>query len=209
MANEAIRLANMEIVLETAVDLFIKNGIQNTTREMIVRASGLSRRSTERYFPTMTDFVVQSAEWMGRQLRQHSQTFALLQEETVTAAQALRVFLEELKELLLREPRLYICFSEFKAYLFRNSENPHEDYRLFSGALGYQSMLQQIFELGELDGTVHAHYSPDSNARYLINTIVSYFTNVVLLFQQEPDSIPPYLNKYINDTWEIYCLKNN
>jgi AcrR family transcriptional regulator len=205
MANEAIRLANMEIVLETAVDLFIKNGIQNTTREMVVRASGLSRRSTERYFPTKTDIVIQAAEWLGRQLRDKSKTAELLQDETVPASQILRSFFNELEALLLEEPRLYICYTEFKAYLYRNSANPIDDYWLFSDALGYRHTLKRIFERGQADGTVHAHYDPDANARYLINTIVSYFSSVVLLFETNPGSMESYLNKYIDDTWNLYC----
>jgi AcrR family transcriptional regulator len=205
MANEEIRLANIEIVLQTTMKLFLEHGIENTTREMIARASGLSRRSTERYFPTKSACVVEVAAWYGKKLREESLSAQLIDDHTHTAAELLKLFLYEMKQILIDDPRIFACYAEFKAYLYRNSEHRDQDYRRFADAVGSRDVLRKIFETGEKDGTVTAHYGPEANASYLINTILSYFSNVVLLYDTQPELLKQFIDNYITDTWKLYC----
>jgi AcrR family transcriptional regulator len=208
MANEEVRIANIETVLKVSASLFIEHGIQNTTREMIARASGLSRRSTERYFPSMTDCVVQAAEYIGKEIYKKFRAVQMLESNQYTADQILEVYLEDMKQLLLEEPRLFACYAEFKAYLYRNSPNSERDYITFGHAIGCRSTLEKIFELGKKDRTVLAHYSPENNASYLVNTIASYFSNVVLVYSRQPEVMKEHVERYTKDTLGIYCHKN-
>jgi AcrR family transcriptional regulator len=208
MANEEVRIANIETVLKVSASLFIEHGIQNTTREMIARASGLSRRSTERYFPSMTDCVVQAAEYIGRELYKKFRSVQMLESNQHTAAQILEVYMEDMKQLLFEEPRLFACYAEFKAYLYRNSKTREKDYVKFCQAIGCRATLEQIFELGQKDHTVSAHYSPQNNASYLVNTIASYFSNVVLVYSALPEQMKEHVDTYTRDTLGIYCQKN-
>jgi AcrR family transcriptional regulator len=205
MANEEIRLANIDTVLKTALHLFIENGINNTTREMLARASGLSRRSTERYFPTKCEFVVQAAVWFANDLYEQMHSVKMLDQEQYTAAELMQSFLEELRDILLNDTRIFACYAEFKAYLYRNSEHRYDDYQRFMEAAGWRRSLQRIFERGLQDGTVTSHHNPEASARYMTNTILSYFSNVVLLYDTKPDLVEQYINTYVNDTLRIYC----
>jgi AcrR family transcriptional regulator len=205
MSNEEIRQANVEVVLQTAITLFIENGLENTSREMIARASGLSRRSTERYFPTKTECIVQAAEWFGRQLYEKSGTRKMLQDPEQLGSDILRAYLEEVKDILLKEPRIFACYAEFKAHLYRNSEHRDVDYRRFAEAVGCRKILQSIFERGQGDHTVYTHTTPELNARYLTNSIMSYFSNVVLLYDTDEELMRQYIDTYIEDTWNQYC----
>lgn len=206
MANEEIRLANMENVLHTAITLMVKYGIQNTTREMIARASGLSRRSTERYFPAKVDWVVQAAEWFGHDLYSRFKTPKLLDEGNMTAREILLVYLSEMRNLLLREPQVFVCYAEFKAFLYRNSEDRYGDYMKFADAVGCRKTLQRIYELGDKDGSIRrGHYSAEAAARYATNTLMSYFTNAVLLYDTQPEVMKQALDDYISDAAMLYC----
>jgi AcrR family transcriptional regulator len=205
MANEEIRQANIELVLQTAITLFIENGIENTTREMIARASGLSRRSTERYFPTKTECVVQAAEWLGRGLYGKSETRKMLKDSSYLGSELLRAYLEEVRDILLHEKRLFACYAEFKAHLYRNSEHRDVDYKRFTDAVGCRKILTAIFERGQQDDSIKSHNDPETNARYLVNSIMSYFSNVVLLYDTQPELMQQYINTYIVDTWTQYC----
>lgn len=207
MANEEIRLANIETVLQTAINLFIENGIENTTREMLARASGVSRRSTERYFPTKTDCVVQASEWFAKSLFRNMKSIKMLDQERYHADEILRMFFEELKQALLKEPRIFICFAEVKSYIYRNCGNRAVDYKNLLEAIGWQRILQRIFEKGEQDGTLKCHFDPEKTARYLANTIVSFFSNLVLLYDQQPEMMEYYAAVYITDTWNLYCTQ--
>jgi AcrR family transcriptional regulator len=208
MANEEIRVANMGNVLRTTIDLFLEYGIQNTTREMIARASGLSRRSTERYFPTKTDFVVQAAEWFGHDLYGRFQSVKMLDSDEYTAIEILRAYLIEFKRLLVNDPRIFVCYAEFKSFLYRNSEDRYNDYMKFADAVGLRRMLQRLLERGAEDGTIVSHYKPDAAARYMSNTITSYFSNVVLLYDTQPELMEQYLDDYINDTLSLYTNRS-
>ena len=55
MSNEKIRQQNIEKVLKQAMKLFVENGIENTSTEMIARASDLTLRSVQNYFHTKND----------------------------------------------------------------------------------------------------------------------------------------------------------
>lgn len=205
MANEEIRQTNIEHVLQTAIELFVEHGIENTTREMIARASGLSRRSTERYFPTKTECVVQAAEWFGRDIYEKSETRKMLHNEDYLASEILQAYLGEIKQILLKEKRVFACYAEFKAHLYRNSEHRDVDYMRFANAVGCRRILRQIFERGQEDDSVKSKNDPESAARYLVNSIMSYFSNVVLLYDTRPDLMEQYIDSYIKDTWNLYC----
>lgn len=55
MPNEKIRQQNIEKVLNQARKLFIANGIENTTMEMIARESEITLRSVQNYFHSKDD----------------------------------------------------------------------------------------------------------------------------------------------------------
>jgi AcrR family transcriptional regulator len=208
MPNEKIRIANIETVLQTSIGLFIENGIQNTSRETVARASGLSRRSTERYFPSMTDCVVETAEWFGRELYKGFRARDMLRDTDAAASEILKVFLGELKQLAYDEPRLFACYAEFKAYLYRNSDHRDADYARFIEAAGCRSILRSIFLRGAKDGTVKYQNSPEADARYLMNMVISYFATAVLFYDSQPEIMRQYIDSYVEDTLYIYCTDN-
>lgn len=205
MANEEIRLANIETVLQTAINLFVENGIENTTREMLARASGVSRRSTERYFPSKTDYVLQASVWFAKALAENLRSVRMLKKGTYNADEILRTFFEELEQALLKEPRIFVCFAEAKGYIYRNCENRDVDYKNLLEAIGWRRILQKIFEKGEQDGTLNCHFGPEKTARYLANTIVSFFSNLVLLYDKQPEVMEACATIYITDMWNLYC----
>lgn len=208
MANEEIREKNVELALRTAIKLFLEHGIQNTTREMIARESNLSRKSTERYFPTKTELVVQASEWVGHRLREDMLSFrpSLFTDGEHKAEDILKLALAEMRKLLLDEPRIFVCYAEFKAYLYRNSDDRARDYRRFMEAVDLRGLLKKTFELGQQDGTLYVPSTPESSARALTNSIMAYFSNVVLLYDTEPQLMRQYLDQYIQDTIKLYCI---
>jgi AcrR family transcriptional regulator len=206
LANEAIRVANIETVLAAAAKLFIENGIENTTREMIARSSGVSRRSTERYFPTKTECVVRTVEWFGKKLNSEFETNNMF-DGGHKASEILMVFFQEMKKILHQDTRIYAVYAEFKAYLYRNSDDRENDYRRFMDAIGARHELEKIFKLGEVDGTVKSHYSPENSAKYLIHTIMAFFSNAVLLYDSKPEVMEYYIDEFVNETWKLYCQR--
>jgi hypothetical protein len=56
-----------------------------------------------------------------------------------------------------------------------------------------------------LDGTVRHQTSPEADARYLMNMIMSYFSTAVLLYDTQPELMRQYIDSYVSDAWQIYC----
>jgi AcrR family transcriptional regulator len=205
MANEEIKRKNVDLALQTAAELFIDHGIENTTREMIARTSGLSRKSIERYFPSKASYTVQAAEWLGRQLRQEVRPFSESMLSAHTAAELLAFYLDDLKQLCLRRPRVFIFFTELKAFIYRNSEDSERDFTRFMDAAGYRKLLERIFRKGAEDGTIEHHADSIAEANYLSNTLISSFSTAVLLYDVRPDRMERFLDQYIADTIHLYC----
>ncbi|MFB0919785.1 MAG: helix-turn-helix domain-containing protein [Oscillospiraceae bacterium] len=61
MSLEELRERNKSLVTEKALELFIKNGIDNTKVKDIAKSAGLTERSAYRYFDTKTDLVQAAA----------------------------------------------------------------------------------------------------------------------------------------------------
>ena len=57
MANELVRQQNKQNVLYQAMKLFVRNGVENTSLEMIARESKLTLRSVQNYFRTKNDLI--------------------------------------------------------------------------------------------------------------------------------------------------------
>jgi hypothetical protein len=122
-----------------------------------------------------------------------------------TASEILKVFFDEIKATLLENPRRFACYAEFLSYLYRNSDDSEADYTRFVQAVGCRTVLEKVFALGERDKTVRAHYEPEANARYLINTIMGYFCGAVLMFGADTEKMAAYVTLFLEDTWNIYC----
>jgi AcrR family transcriptional regulator len=171
---------------------------------MIARASGVSRRSTERYFPTKTECVVKAAEWYGQKLNDNFRTRTMF-DGTHKASEILMTLFQEIRGILVKDTRIFAMYAEFKAYLYRNSQHRDQDYLRLMNAVGARRELEHIFILGQKDGTVISHYTPENSAKYLIHTIMAFFSNAVLLYDNKPEVMMRYIDEFINETWNLYC----
>lgn len=61
MSLEELREQNKKLTIEKALELFIKNGVDQTTVKDIATAAGLTERSVYRYFSSKADLVLATA----------------------------------------------------------------------------------------------------------------------------------------------------
>jgi AcrR family transcriptional regulator len=176
---------------------------------MVVRDSGLSRKSIERYFPTKNDMVVGALKWLGTNLQGNIRVFepGTFSEGKYTAAQIMALFMLDLKRLFFREPRVFVLFTEFKAFIFRNSDDIERDYRIFMEAVGYRALARKVFALGEEDGTVRPLADSESEARYFTNMLVSYLSNIVLVYGRDRQKMEELVDKYMENIMHIYNVE--
>jgi AcrR family transcriptional regulator len=209
VANEEVRIKNIELALETAAGLYLENGVENVTREMLAKASGLSRKSLERYFPDKTTCVVKTAQWIGKHL------WEKIQVEPdpsgyghYTAAQLLEMFFHAVEEIFMGEPRFFILYMEIKNYIYRNSPDPVGDYASALMALGWMDSLRRIFKLGETDGTVVSDSGYQSAAQYTYDMMMAFFSSMALLHKDQPEQMQVYIQRYLGNMIGHYCVRD-
>jgi AcrR family transcriptional regulator len=209
VANEEVRIKNIELALETAAGLYLENGVENVTREMLAKASGLSRKSLERYFPDKTSCVVQTARWIGGHLWEKIQMNPDVHGyDRYTAAQLLEMYFHAVQEIFMEEPRYFILYMEIKNYIYRNSPDPVGDYTSAMMALGWASALGRIFERGEADGTVVSDSGYRAATQYTYDMMMAFFSSMALLHKDQPEQMQVYIQRYLGNMIGHYCVRD-
>lgn len=155
MANEELKQRNLEHVMQTILEQCLRHGIENTTKEMVVRASGLSRASLDRYFVNKADGVVQMAEWAAKKIAQRNAYLEdMLCSGQYTGAQMVEQYLLAMKAEFCREPYIFVLIVELRSFVFRNCIDSVGVYRRLCSTLGNGDVLQRIFCAGLRDGSM-------------------------------------------------------
>ena len=206
MPNEEIRIHNIEHVLQTAYELFLVHGIEGTTKEMLARHSGLSRKSVDRYFVNKTDCVLQVAEWIGRRIRSEKNYFPRewFTDEKHVGADLLLRYMQNAKLLFVENPRLFVCRSEFKCYVFRNCVDFEKGYARLLNALGCRSLIEQIFRMGKADGSFRLGLDAEKETQYFCESFLGFLSNLAVAAEPRSPQVIAQVDSYMERTIALY-----
>jgi AcrR family transcriptional regulator len=186
MANEEIKLQNLNHALETTYKLYLDYGIDQVTKEMIAKNSGLSVKSISRYFTSKTDCVIRVAEWLMSNVRARiSDRYPdrMFTSGEYTGAQLLRQYMNDVKELFLHEPRIFVLYSEFKLYVYRNCENVEQGYTLLCNWAGNRRLRMKIYQLGREDGSMPNDLDLEVEEEYFCESFFGFLSNLAISFE--------------------------
>jgi AcrR family transcriptional regulator len=208
MANEQLKAQNLQKVYKAAFQLFLDNGIENVTKEMISQESGLSRRSIDRYFIDKKDCVIKVAEWFLGNLRDKTSLdfpSSIFIDGKHTGAGIFRSYMFYLKKTFFEEPRIFILYSEFKMFVYRNFSENDQGYSLLIEFMGNRNLRQRIFELGKNDGSLSDEVNWINEEEYFCESFFAFLGNLGLSFTQHPiDELSARVDQRINNTLAIY-----
>jgi AcrR family transcriptional regulator len=200
MANEILRIQNINRVLQVASKLFLDYGIENVTKEMIADASGLSRKSIDRYFANKTDIVIRVTEWILSNIRDGWEAKyppGLFTDGEHTGADIMRMYMADLKKLFFNDPRLFVLYSEFRAYIYRNCEDFDQSYGEFWNMMGGHRLRGKIYALAHKDGTIPHYGDFRTEEAYFCNSFLGFFSNLAVSFNQHSrDEIERQIDRY-------------
>jgi AcrR family transcriptional regulator len=185
MANEELRLQNLDRALETAYNLYLQYGIDKVTKEMIAKECGLSRKSIDRYFPEKTECVIRVMEWFLQRVR--VETNKLFPESDFisgeyTGVQLMEKYMTYIKDVFLRDPRTFALYTEFKIYIYRNCENFEQEYTLLANKMGNYRLRHKIYEYGQQDGTLPANIDLKTEEEYFSESFFGFLSNLAFSF---------------------------
>lgn len=208
MANENLKAQNLEIVFSTAYDLFLENGIEKVTKEMVSRHSGLSRRSIDRYFVDKKDCVIRTAEWFLLRVRSaigERYDDTMFTDGKYTGAELLRMYMVDIKRMFLNEPRHFVLYGEYKAYIYRNCGKHEQGYALLTDFMGSRNLRQKIYALGKKDGSLPSSIDVYTEEEYFCETFFGFLSNLAMSFGIHSNSeIEKRINQRIDNTISMY-----
>ena len=199
MSSEAVKERNMELALATAFELFLKNGIENTTKEMLVRASGLSRSSVDRYFPTKLSCVLAVAQWAGRNYREKSVPLqSIFADGAKSGAAMLKEYFKAVQALLYEKPDLFVLGVECRAFIYRNASQDKDAEEAIYHALGPSALLKKILERGLADGSITVAIDPEVEAVVVRESLIGFLASMALSYTKATTGDRSLVEYFIN-----------
>ncbi len=208
MANEELKVMNLDKALVAAYNLFLQYGIDKVTKEMIAKESGLSRKSIDRYFPNKIDYVLATAEWVMRKVQ--IQTNASFPEKMLTSGEytgleLLKKYMFHIKDLFLGEPRLFALYSEFKIFIYRNCDDYEQHYSLFLNNSGNHRLRHRIYVIGREDGSMASNLDMRVEEEYFSESYFGFLCNLALSYtQHSADEMVRQIDRRISNTIAMY-----
>lgn len=205
MPNEAIKQQNIDKVLETACECFLKHGIEMVTMEMISRESGISRASLGRYFSGKRDFVFQTIRWIGRKYKEELEKRHMITKvKEFNGLQKLRLFMEYGKLLYLEDSRPFILRSEFKIYVYRNShDGPAEGEELIE-ELEFRPILKKFFIEGTRDGSMIEGLDAEKETRFFCEAYFGFLADSASGDKEDTEYLTEKIDRYIKRVSDSY-----
>jgi AcrR family transcriptional regulator len=207
MPNEAIRIRNIEKALETTYELCLENGIENTTKEMVARKSGLSRKSIDRYFRNKLDCVVQVAESVLAGIRDEMRERypdSLFTDNSYTGAELLKRYLVDVKALFLKDPRVFVLYSEFRVFVYHHGDYDTKEYVLLMDRLGNRNLRLKIYNLGVKDGSFPKDMDVEHEERILCDSYFGFLANLAMSYEIDPQAAVEEIDRRIEQTMMLY-----
>lgn len=211
MANEEIKIRNVEHAVHVMTDLFLENGIEGTTKEMISRKSDLSRKSIDRYFYGKKVCVLQAAEWLGENVwssinQKYSKNF--FENTNLTGVEILKMYLADLKQIFISKPRLFVFYSEFKLYYARRDAEKYEErYANMLDTIGCQCIAEKIFACGLSDGTLKKRMDAALQAKYFCKSCFGFLSAMATDYEHQPEETISQIDSFVQGAVDLYCVK--
>lgn len=208
MANEELREKNIEKVLRTECQCFLAHGIEHTTQEMLVRESGASRASINRYFVNKVDSVQQTIEWIAKRIREsiHYDSYPFGTGEK-TGREMLRTFMNYTKEAYISRNGIFILWAEYRIYIFRSGVSNEQRNERITENLGCRELLTRIYEEGAADGSFPPDINIKEEALCCYESYFGYLANLAMRHDSMSDAVLEEIDYFIERFMATYDNK--
>lgn len=205
MANEELKIRNLERAKQYTYELVLHNGIENTSKEMLSRSSGISRSSLDRYFADKTDCILQTAEWVAHRLSERmSELSVLVDEGNMTGVKLFREYLEGRRRLYYEQKNLFVAIAELRVFISRNCEDSVQAYDKLTKALGFKEVLCRILSIGKADGTLLSDIDEQEESVYINGFYREMLVNLALTKNISPDEETRMIDGFIGRMVRYY-----
>ena len=154
MPNGLIRQRNIQKVLHEAMMLFVENGVENTSVEMIARKADLTLRSVQNYFPTKGDLITAVLQnGYDRELEEMKSFFASESYKSKTGAEQILSIVSVSLNKAVEYSDIVFCTAQLQHIVIRMSDGAGKP-MLTGNWQFFGEQLQKAFETGVSDGSI-------------------------------------------------------
>jgi AcrR family transcriptional regulator len=183
-------------------DLFLRQGVIGATKDMTAKALGLSRQALDQRFPGKGSCLMAAAEWFGDTVWRPVN--GRCQEADCTGAELLERYMIALKKVFLREPRLFIFYTECKTFFYRYSRSYQKNYTQLSDTVGCQKLTEKLIRLGQQDGSLQAYADPQEEAEYFYRAYFGFLFHMALACGDQPRQAAEQIDRYISRVVSVF-----
>lgn len=154
MSHKIVRQKNIENVLNQAMKLFVANGVENTSMEMIARASDLTLRSVQNYFHSKNDlYIAVLNRGYAIELEEMKAFFSSEQYRSKSGAEQVMEIVITTLYKAIEYPETVFCTTQLQHIISRVAEK--EGKTQLTGNWTYlMDKLQDAFDSGHPDGSI-------------------------------------------------------
>jgi AcrR family transcriptional regulator len=185
----------------------LSQGIDGTTKEMIARSSGLSRKSIDRYFTEKPAYMLKIAKRIGDSVwksvngRYSNDMFT---GGKYTGADLLEMYMQDIKSLFMHKTSIFVFYMEFKIYFSRHDSNYVKDYQDLSNSVGCKRLVESIFILGQIDGSLSVPSDPSTEADSFCRAYLSFLSDMALSYEDQKEETVRKIDRYIDRMLNLY-----
>lgn len=163
-ADKPWKLARAQKIMEAGYGLFSAQGIEKVTMPEVAEASGVSRATLFRYFPTKLDLVVAIGTWKFDDiLDDYESRLTPDAGASMTASERMRRYLDGYLDLYHNHHDLLRFNYNFNGYLSHRQKNTFEQRQPYMDMVdGFKARFHEIYELGLKDHTLNTDISEAS-----------------------------------------------
>ena len=188
VAGKVWKQEKYQHILEEGFRLFSERGIELVTMPEVAAASGLSRATLFRYFPSKLELVIAIGTWKWEEyIDWHNTLLSPEKMETITGAEWLRFFLDAFLDLYRNHAdilRFNYIFNSYLRYEAGAAEQ-RQPYLRITEELG--ATFHQLYERGKADGTLNTEYSEQtmfsSTFHIMLAAVTRYAMGLVVVYE--------------------------
>lgn len=184
------KTAKRKRIMETGFNIFSERGIEAVTMPEVAEASGVSRATLYRYFPTKLDLVLAiGLETWADYINYRTELIAPETHANWTAAEFLGYFLDSFIDLY-RHHRDMLRFNYDLNSFMRKESGAAQVIGIYrETAVGVRAQFHDLFERGKKDGTIRTDLQEESMFSGPFHIMMAAITrySVGLLYLTRPE----------------------
>ena len=195
VAGKAWKQEKHQRILEAGFSLFSQRGIEQVTMPEVAQASGVSRMTLFRYFPSKTELVIAIGAWKWEDfISWYGVTVTPEKLAQMTGAEYIRFFLDSFLELYRHHSDMLRFQYNLNSFIHYEMQAPGEKrlYRQVADSFGarFHKMYQRGIDDGTLNADVPEQVMFSSAFHIMLAAVTRYAVGLVVVYEgvSDPES---------------------